>query len=131
MDPLIPGLALDNSAVFRAPAYMTSKTAGGVLALDPSSPNWIATDDRGARLLAMFDGKTPLADVVARYAAEMHLDMPRAWLHVETFARDALRHRFISRDGAVPVPYLGRAAYLATDRLRELWLHVNDFCNLS
>jgi radical SAM protein with 4Fe4S-binding SPASM domain len=29
------------------------------------------------------------------------------------------------------VPYLGRSAYLQTDRLAELWLHVNDFCNLA
>ncbi len=131
MDPVNPALTLDNSVLLRAPAYMTAKLPGGILALDPASPNWITTDDRGARLLALFDGKTPLTEIVTRYAAEMHLDIAHAWLHVETFARDALRHRFISTDGAVPLPYLGRAAYLETDRLRELWLHVNDFCNLS
>lgn len=26
---------------------------------------------------------------------------------------------------------LGRAAYLRTDRLREFWIQVNDFCNLA
>ncbi|MBI2828093.1 MAG: methyltransferase domain-containing protein [Acidobacteria bacterium] len=83
------------------------------------------------RLLALFDGKTPLRDVVAAYASDAGLDVVRAWLHVETFARDALRQGFLSRDGAVPVPYLGRSAYLQTDRLAELWLHVNDFCNLA
>jgi radical SAM protein with 4Fe4S-binding SPASM domain len=55
----------------------------------------------------------------------------RAWLHVETFAHDGLRHRFLSTDGAAPAPYLGRSAYLDTDRLHELWIQVNDFCNLS
>jgi radical SAM protein with 4Fe4S-binding SPASM domain len=131
MDPVMPEFTLDDALILRAPSYATTKLPAAVLALDPAAPNWITTDDRGARLLALFDGKTPLGDVVARYAADMHLDVARAWLHVETFARDALRHRFISTDGAVPVPYLGRAAYLQTDRLRELWLHVNDFCNLS
>ena len=130
MDPVMPA-RLDDTTVLRAPAYMTTKASGAVLALDPGTPNWIATDDRGKRLLDLFDGKTPLRDIVARYAADMHLDVARAWLHVETFARDALRQRFASTDGAVPVPYLGRSAYLRTDRLRELWLHVNDFCNLS
>jgi 7,8-dihydro-6-hydroxymethylpterin dimethyltransferase len=59
------------------------------------------------------------------------LDVTRAWLHVDTFVRDGLRQRFISTDGAVPLPYLGRAAYLRTDRLREFWIQVNDFCNLA
>jgi radical SAM protein with 4Fe4S-binding SPASM domain len=131
MDPLTPAGMLDEATILRAPAYMTTKLGGAMLALDPSAPNWISTEDRGVRLLALFDGKTPLRDIVARYAAEMHLDVTRAWLHVETFARDALRSQFLSTDGAVPVPYLGRAAYLQTDRLHELWLHVNDFCNLA
>ena len=41
--------------------------------------------------------------------------MSRAWLHVETFVRDALRQGFVSTDGAVPLPYVGRAAYLRTE----------------
>jgi radical SAM protein with 4Fe4S-binding SPASM domain len=131
MDPMTPPATLDDTTVLRAPAYMTTKVAGATHALDPAAPNWIATDDRGVRLLALFDGKTALREIVARYAADTGLDMARGWLHVETFARDALRSKFLSTDGAVPVPYLGRAAYLQTDRLRELWLHVNDFCNLS
>ena len=28
-------------------------------------------------------------------------------------------------------PYLGRSAYLTVDRLHELWIQVNDFCNLA
>ncbi len=130
MDPVIP-ITLDDAATLRAPAYATTNLSTAVLALDPAQPNWIATDDRGMRLLTLFDGKTPLRDVVTAYAADAKLDVARAWLHVETFARDALRQGFLSRDDAVPVPYLGRSAYLQTDRLTELWLHVNDFCNLA
>ncbi len=130
MDSLIPPV-LDDGTTLRAPAYAATTLSAGVLALDPAQPNWISTDNRGMRLLALFDGKTPLRDVVTAYAADTELDVVRAWLHVETFARDALRQGFLSRDGAVPVPYLGRSAYLQTDRLAELWLHVNDFCNLA
>ena len=130
MDSVIP-LALDDTATLRAPAYTTIRTSGAIVALDPAKPNWVVTDERGLRLLTLLDGKTPLRAVVSAYAAETGLDVVRAWLHVETFARDALRHDFISTDGAVPVPYLGRSAYLQTDRLREIWLHVNDFCNLA
>ena len=99
MDPMIP-LALDDGTTLRAPAYATTTLSAATLALDPAQPNWIATDGRGMRLLALFDGKTPLRDVVSAYAADAELDVARAWLHVEMFARDALRQGFLSRDGA-------------------------------
>jgi radical SAM protein with 4Fe4S-binding SPASM domain len=130
MDSVIP-LVLDDTTTLRAPAYTTTRLSGTVLAVDPLTPNWVVTDERGIRLLALLDGKTPLRDVVATYASETGLDVARAWLHVDTFARDTLRQNFTSTNGAVAAPYLGRSAYLQTDRLREMWLHVNDFCNLA
>ena len=122
---------IDDQTVLRAPAAVIEHTTGAAIAIDPASPNWIATDDRGLRILRHLDGRTPLRDVVRAYAGESGLDFGRAWLHVDTFARDALRQRFVSTDGAVPLPYLGRASYLRTDQLRELWIQVNDFCNLA
>jgi radical SAM protein with 4Fe4S-binding SPASM domain len=122
---------IDDQTVLRAPATVIERAEGAAIAIDPAAPNWIATDERGLRLLRYLDGRTPLRDVVRAYAADAGLDLGRAWLHVDTFTRDALRQQFISTDGAVPVPYLGRAAYLRTDRLREFWIQVNDFCNLA
>ena len=122
---------INDQTVLRAPATVVERAAGAAIAIDPAAPNWIATDDRGLRILKYFDGRTPLGDVVRSYAADAGLDLARAWLHVDTFARDGLRQRFISTDGAVPLPYLGRAMYLRTDRLREFWIQVNDFCNLA
>lgn len=122
---------LDDKALVRAPAYTVERVPGGVVALDPAGPNWMATGERGLRILARLDGRTPLADIVKAYAVEVGIDVARAWLHVETFVRDALRQRFVSTDGAVPLPYLGRSSYLETDRLHELWIQINDFCNLA
>jgi radical SAM protein with 4Fe4S-binding SPASM domain len=122
---------IDDQTVLRAPATVVEHAAGGAIAIDPASPNWIVTDDRGLRILRHLDGRTPLRDVVSAYAAESGLDFGRAWLHVDTFARDAVRQRFVSTDGAVPLPYLGRSTYLRTDQLKEFWIQVNDFCNLA
>ena len=122
---------LDDRTLLRAPSFSVTHVPGGIVALDPQTPNWVASDERGLRVLSRFDGRTPFGDIVTEYAAQSGLDIARAWLHVETFARDALRQGFISTDGAAPVPYLGRSAYLTTDRLRELWIQVNDFCNLA
>lgn len=123
---------LEDKTLLRAPAFVVERVpGGGIVALDPAAPNWIATDERGLRVLARLDGHTSFGEVVKRYAADAGLDVARAWLHVDTFVREALHQRFISTDGAVPVPYLGRATYLRTESLRELWIHVNDFCNLA
>jgi radical SAM protein with 4Fe4S-binding SPASM domain len=122
---------LDDKTMLRAPAMVVERAAGTAIAIDPAAPNWIATDERGLQILRQLDGRTPLGQVVRSYAAEAGVDMARAWLHVDTFARDALRQGFVSTDGAVPMPYLGRAEYLRTDRLREFWIQVNDFCNLA
>ena len=123
-------IPIDDKTMLRAPAYSVRAVPGGTVALDPAAPHWIGTDERGLRLLGRFDGRTPFAEVVRDYATDSGLDVTRAWLHVETFAHDGLRHRFLSTDGAAPAPYLGRSAYLQTDRLEELWIQVNDFCNL-
>ena len=124
-------IPIDDKTMLRAPAYSVRDVPGGTVALDPAAPHWIGTDERGLRLLGRFDGRTPFAQVVRGYATESGLDVTRAWLQVETFAHDGLRYRFLSTDGAAPAPYLGRSAYLDTDRLQELWIQVNDFCNLS
>ena len=124
-------IPIEDKTVLRAPAYSARPLPSGVVALDPAGPHWIGTDKRGFRLLGRFDGRTSFGEIVRDYAAESGLDVTRAWLHVETFAHDGLRHRFLSTDGAAPAPYLGRSAYLETERLRELWIQVNDFCNLS
>ena len=110
---------LDDRTLLRAPSCSVTQVPGGIVALDPQTPNWIATDERGLRVLASFDGLTPFGDIVKEYATRSGLHVARAWLHVETFARDALRQGFISTDGAVPAPYLGRSAYLITDQLRS------------
>ena len=122
---------LDDRTLLRAPTFSVISMSSARVALDPMAPNWIATDDRGVGLIARFDGRTPLGQVVKDYAQDTGLDLTRAWLHVDTFARDAVRQGFLSIDGAVTTPYLGRAAYLSVDRLHELWVHVNDFCNLA
>jgi len=122
---------IDDQTVLRAAASVVERAAGAAIAIDPAAPNWLVTDERGLRILRYLDGRTPLRDVVRAYAADSDVDLGRAWLDVDTFVRDALRQQFVSTDGAVPIPYLGRAAYLRTDRLREFWIQVNDFCNLA
>ncbi len=121
---------LNRDTVFHAPAFVTRQAGKGTIVLDPEAPNWIVTDERGVRLLNHFDGCKSFSAVVSAYASEMREDIARAWLHVDTFARDALRQGFLATDTVKTSPYLGRAAYLQLEKLEEIWLHINDFCNL-
>ena len=117
--------------LLRSAPLSVMNVPGAAVALDAQAPNWIASDDRGLRLLAAFDGRTPLGRIVTDYATQSGLDVAAAWLHVDTFARDALRQGIVTANGTVEAPYLGRSAYLAAERLHELWIQVNDFCNLA
>jgi radical SAM protein with 4Fe4S-binding SPASM domain len=122
---------VDDKTMLRAPASVVESAGDLRTVIDPASPNWIVTDDRGLDILRRLDGRTPLGEVVRGYADTARLDVHRAWLHVETFVRDSLRQGFVSTDGAVPQPYLGRSAYLRIEQLREFWIQINDFCNLA
>jgi len=115
---------------WHSPGHVTLERNGLVVLLDPERPNWIATDTRGARILAWLDGRSSLEEVTARYARELGVELPKAWLHVNRFVREAQRRGFASPEPMRLDPYPGRAHYLAP-RLRELWLHTNNSCNLA
>ena len=92
--------------LLRSAPLSVMNVPGAAVALDAQAPNWIASDDRGLSLLAAFDGRTPLGRIVTDYATQSGLDVVAAWLHVDTFARDALRqgHRHGKRDGGCALP---------------------------
>jgi len=117
-------------SAWHSPGHVTLERNGLVVLLDPERPNWIATDTRGARILAWLDGRSSLEEVTARYARELGVELPKAWLHVNRFVREAQRRGFASPEPMRLDPYPGRARYLAP-RLRELWLHTNNSCNLA
>ena len=124
-------IRIDGPTQLFAPPVSLETVPGAVVALDSESPHWLACDERGLRLLQRFDGRTPFAAIVAEYASAHALDVAKAWLQVETFARDAVRTGFVTTGEVVRPSYRGRSAYLSLDRLREFWIQVNDFCNLA
>jgi radical SAM protein with 4Fe4S-binding SPASM domain len=96
--------------------------------VDRETPNWLATDSRGAGLLARFDGNTNLGRVVADYAAETGYEWAKAWQHVETIVRDGLRSGLFATNGEA---YPGREPFVRAAELGELWIHTNNSCNLA
>ncbi|MBI4366555.1 MAG: radical SAM protein [Deltaproteobacteria bacterium] len=99
--------------------------------LDGDGPNWIASDARGAALVAWLGEGASFGECVRRYQHTFGADAAKAWVHVHDFCQGLLRRRLASPTPIRQQPYNGRAAHLALERLEECWLHVNDACNLA
>ncbi len=113
------------------PAIRQLEQDGIHFAIDSEGPNWIATDSRGWQLLRWLEETITLAELTRRYAASFQVDSAKAWLHVHCFLRDGLRAQMLSLAPTERPPYAGRAAHLKLEKLRELWIHTNNFCNLT
>lgn len=118
-------------AVFRAPQVTWEEVGPWKVAVDGLRPHWMVTDRRGQKILSLLDGRLSFGEVVRRYAEEERLDPAKAWLHVSHFLRETAREGFASLNGSSPEDYLGRAFYRKPEGLQELWIHLNNSCNLQ
>ncbi len=62
-------IQVDDTTILRAPATVLERASGAMVAIDPASPHWIATDERGTAILRHLDGRTPLGEIARRYGA--------------------------------------------------------------
>lgn len=100
--------------------------------VDAEAPNWIAVDERGAELLRQIgESSLTFGDLVTSYAARHHLEAGKAWLHVHDFLSALHRASMLFAENVDRAPYAGRAAHVQPQSLRELWLQINNACNLS
>ncbi|MGZ5382032.1 MAG: radical SAM protein, partial [Thermoanaerobaculia bacterium] len=119
------------------PALYTFMEDDVLYAVDHEAPNWIAVDARGGELLcairAAEETGAPVAfgSLVARWATDHQLEAGKAWLHVHDFLRALDRAGMLSDGPFVREPYPGRAALIEPAGLRELWLQINNACNLT
>ena len=128
---------LQERTPLHVPALHTFTEDDVLYAVDHEAPNWIAVDARGGELLrairAAEETGAPLAfgTCVARWAADHQLEAGKAWLQVHDFLRALDRAGMLSDAPFVREPYPGRAALIEPAGLRELWLQINNACNLT
>lgn len=122
---------LTDKTVLYLPALSHESREGIYFLIDGEGPNWMATDQRGAGILDMIDGKRTFSEIVHGYALRQTMESAKAWLHVHALIREALRHGILSTMPFQRSPYTGRADYLKPTRLREFWFHTNNSCNLT
>jgi MoaA/NifB/PqqE/SkfB family radical SAM enzyme/SAM-dependent methyltransferase len=121
----------------RTPLYLPElhcfEAQGLTYAVDGSAPNWVVLESAGRDVLwTIIQGRGPtVGDVTTQYAAATGFIGAKAWLHVHDFLRGLHRAGLLA-DRPFPAPtYPGRLALVQPDGLRELWLQLNNNCNLS
>lgn len=123
---------LSHDSRLYAPSLVFIKRDSYNLILDPEAPNWVAADDRAAWIVRQIAaGGMAFGVLVGRYTAQFQIDSAKAWLHVHDCLQELLRFNLISRTPVERIPYPGRSDLLKTSRLREIWLHTDNLCNLS
>ncbi|MGH7525830.1 MAG: methyltransferase domain-containing protein [Gemmatimonadales bacterium] len=103
-------------------------------AIDAAAPNWVAVDARGREvvdLIARHRRAPTLGRIVVGYAGRHGLEIGKAWVHVHDFCAALARAGMLSETAFDSAPYPGRAALVSPDGLRELWIQINNACNLT
>lgn len=124
-------ITLTDRTPLHLPSLHRFDEKGVTYAIDADAPNWVAVDERGADVLAMLDAPVTFGELVASYASRFQLEAGKAWLHVHDFLMALRRASMLSDQPTKREPYQGRAAHIAPRGLRELWLQINNACNLS
>jgi MoaA/NifB/PqqE/SkfB family radical SAM enzyme/SAM-dependent methyltransferase len=128
---------LEERTPLHVPQLHVFETGGITYAVDAEAPNWVALEPRGAALLAQVAGAAPsgqpwrFGTLVAAYAAEHALEAGKAWVHVHDFLRALDRAQMLSSEPFRREPYPGRAVLSPPEGLRELWVQINNACNLT
>ncbi len=107
---------------------------GLMYAVDSAAPNWLVVEPAGRDVLetiARGQGSTTFRELVAQYVGDRQMEPGKAWVHVHDFLRAVDRAGMLSDKPFDREPYPGRAAVVSPQGLRELWLQVNNACNLS
>ncbi|MBI1746747.1 MAG: methyltransferase domain-containing protein [Acidobacteria bacterium] len=124
-------IALNENPVLFAPTFHRINQGDLFVLIDPELPNWLATDGRGAKILTYIDGRRTFREIIEAYCQAYDVDLTKGWLHGHTFINGAYRAGFVFTTPLARAPYTGRAAVLKPDRLRELWIHLTNTCNLA
>jgi radical SAM protein with 4Fe4S-binding SPASM domain len=124
-------MEINEKSVFYVPDYYHIEEDSLHLFLDPEMPNWIITDKRGSQIIDDIKNCINVKDLMHNYANKFDMDYTRTWLDIHTFLKDLIRSQFLTTEPVKRVDYAGRANYIHTKKLNELWIHTNNSCNLT
>jgi radical SAM protein with 4Fe4S-binding SPASM domain len=116
--------------VYYSPLGVYMEREGLHLVIDPEAPHWLSTNEVGAQILRLCDGRRNVTEVAEDIARRWDLPLDEAIADTFDFLSDAAQVEFVSRKPNLKPPYPGRAATVAPSRLSELYVFVTNDCNL-
>ncbi len=127
-------IVLEDRTTLHLPDLHLFDDDGLTYAVDGAAPNWVVVDRAGRSLIdtLLEPGQVmTFGELIARYASRHGLGVGKAWLHVHDFLTSLERAGLLADRPFVATPYPGRAELIRPEGLRELWLQLNNNCNLS
>ncbi len=127
-------MLLEDRTPLHVPELFLFESDGLTYAIDGEAPNWIVVDGRGRFLLETLlqgRGHCSSEQLAARYADQWGIGSAKAWLHVHDFLASLERAGMLADRPFVRAPYPGRLALVQPEGLQELWLQLNNNCNLA
>lgn len=124
-------LEINSSTILYKPKLNSLEREGIFLCIDSEAPNWIATDERGAKILNWVNDQKNFGEILRLYGGFYDLDEGKSWRDVYSFVHEALRRHIISPEPIRRDVYQGRAHYLKPTQLKEFWIHLTQTCNLN
>ena len=124
-------ISFEPKSIFYTPNYAQKNYDSGYFFIDYEAPNWILTDEKGAKITNLLNGRNSLEDVVSEYSKTFGLDLQKSWLHVNHFVKRGIHHKLVFDRPKNYAPYPGRKEFLKGANLKEMWVHTNNSCNLA
>lgn len=127
-------MILEERTPLHIPDLHQFEEQGLTYAVDGAAPNWVVLEPAGRDLLQWIGaqgGGLTAGALSARYAAATGFSAVKAWLHVHDFLEGLHRAGLLFERPITTLPYPGRLALIQPEGLRELWLQINNNCNLS
>ncbi|GBE18665.1 antilisterial bacteriocin subtilosin biosynthesis protein AlbA [archaeon BMS3Abin16] len=115
---------MDSKSRPYAPQFHRLVKADVILLIDHMSPNWVAVNTMGERLLSLCNGERSVEDICRVSGLDVSVEAACA------FFDEGLSRGIISDVPFVKTAYSGRRAYLKDGLLEELWVYLTDRCNL-
>lgn len=116
--------------VYYAPLGVYMERDGLHLVIDPDAPHWLSTNEVGAQILRLCDGRRNIVEIGEEIARRWDMPLDDAVADTFDFLSDAAQIEFVGRKPALKPAYPGRAATVAPSRLTELYVFVTNDCNL-
>lgn len=127
-------MVLEDRTSLYLPELQLFEEDGLTYVVDAAAPNWAVLESSGRNLLQTLRGAAgglTAGELTAWYGSATGFDGARSWLHVHDFLLALDRAGLLATRPIPVVEYPGRLALVQPEGLRELWLQINNNCNLS